>query len=67
MTCGREKAKRKGRNRNEEKADGVRGNRNHSGRGRETNKETEKKGRKEEGSAEWSMEVGDRWSSRETG
>jgi hypothetical protein len=38
-TSGRENGKRKGRNRNEEEADGARGNRNHSRRGKETEKE----------------------------
>jgi hypothetical protein len=42
-TSGREKGKRKSRNRNEEKADDARGNRNHSRRGKEINKENEKK------------------------
>jgi hypothetical protein len=44
-TSGREKGKRKGRNKNEEEADSARRNRNHSRRGRETNEETGKRER----------------------
>jgi hypothetical protein len=41
-TAGREKGRRKGRNRKEEEADGAKGHRNHSRRSRGTNKETKK-------------------------
>ncbi|KAJ3619387.1 hypothetical protein MTP99_005072 [Tenebrio molitor] len=41
-TAGREKSKRKGKNRDEEEADGAKENRNHSRRGGETNRETKK-------------------------
>jgi hypothetical protein len=61
-TAGREKGRRKRRNRNEEEADGAIGSRNHSRRGRETNKETEKdkgigEGRSAEGIVERMIEV----------
>jgi hypothetical protein len=52
-TAGREKGRRRGRNTNKEEANGAGGNRNHSGRGGKTDKESKKeKGTGEGRSAE---------------